>query len=74
VMTHLVPPPSFLTPFPCEPLTAWEKAGSIGLVFGATGALLGRLMGSIKVRIPINGSFENFDNNRNKLERYSTKF
>lgn len=43
----------------------------IGLPFAAIGAGIGALAGSIKVIIPINNSFENFNKNKNKLQKYS---
>lgn len=58
-----------------------SKAGESGwtgmymVVFGVpatvVGAGTGALIGSVKVKIPINGSYENFMRNKHRLERYS---
>jgi hypothetical protein len=43
----------------------------IGVPLISFGAGTGALIGSVKIRIPINGQKENFDLNRNRLEEYS---
>jgi len=55
------------------PTPAEGNAFFAGVILAAYGAGIGALLGLPKRRIPINGSFVNFDNNRNKLERYSIK-
>jgi len=58
---------------PCTSRTAEEKAEA-GAAFGMIyGALIGAAVGWGRVKIPIKGSFEKFDRNKSKLERYSIK-
>jgi len=51
-----------------------EFAGAM-VLFGtpviAVGAGIGALIGTIRIQIPINGSFENFKRNESRLERHS---
>lgn len=42
-----------------------------GLPAGAITGSVGALIGSLGVRIPINGNFENYSNNRSKLQNYA---
>jgi len=49
--------------------TARQNAGWYAYGLGIIGAGTGALVGSIKAKIHINGSFENYDSNRNRLER-----
>jgi hypothetical protein len=51
--------------------TAKEKAIIGGLIGGLSGAGIGTWIGSIKIKIPINGSFENFNKNKQQLKTYS---
>jgi len=52
-----------------------EFGGIIMLLYGtpaiALGAGIGALASSFRIKIPINGSFENFKSNERRLERYS---
>jgi hypothetical protein len=43
----------------------------LGAFVGTCGALIGGLAGSIKIRIPINGSIDNFNDNKSRLKKYS---
>lgn len=54
-------------------LTAGEKAIRGGLSLAIPGALVGLLIGSVKVSIPIEGSFMNYKNQRKDLYKYSTR-
>lgn len=51
--------------------TAGEKAILLGVPFGVIGAILGGEIGTIKLKIPINGSMNNYNRNKNKLRGYS---
>jgi len=55
------------------PLTAGEKALSNGVVLGICGAGVGALVGSFKIKIPINGNIETFHKSQNRLRKYSYK-
>ena len=52
------------------PRTSGQKAfGDIaGLII--LGAPIGGLIGSFKIKIPINGNIERFNKNKNRLKRY----
>ncbi len=43
----------------------------LGAFFGTCGALIGGLAGSVKIKIPINGSINNFNDNKSRLKKYS---
>jgi hypothetical protein len=43
----------------------------IGAFVGTCGALIGGLEGSVKIKIPINGSINNFNDNKSRLKKYS---
>jgi hypothetical protein len=60
-------PPGFLS------FTAGEKALLYGLGFGVGGAGIGALEGLVKIKIPINGSLENFNRNKIRLKRYTIR-
>lgn len=51
--------------------TAEQKALSTGAFLGVTGGLVGAVVGSIKIKIPINGTPDNFASNRKRLMRLS---
>ena len=51
--------------------TAGENAILSGIVLGIIGADIGGVIGSLKIKIPINGSINNFNSNKNKLRGYS---
>lgn len=59
------PPDSFL------PFTAGAKAMITGVLLSVAGADIGGVIGSFKVKIPINGSIDNYNRNKNKLRGYS---
>jgi hypothetical protein len=52
--------------------------GGAALMMGAMGtgigAITGALVGSIKIKIPINGSMENYNRNKKKLGRHTVKY
>ena len=56
-----------------EDFTAGEKAMRGGVTLAIPGALIGLLVGSIKVSFPIEGSIINYNNQRKKLQKYSTR-
>lgn len=43
----------------------------VGAFIGTCGALIGGLAGSAKIIIPINGSINNFNDNKSRLKKYS---
>lgn len=53
--------------------TAGQKAVIGGLSLAAAGGLVGLLVGSVKVVIPIEGNFIKYKDQRQKLQKYSTK-
>ncbi len=55
-----------------EDLTAEQKAIRGGITLGIPGALVGMLIGSVKVVIPIEGSLSNYRKQHAKLQQYST--
>jgi len=63
------PPGSYF----CIRFTAEEKALGAGVSLAVSGAGIGALIGSIKVKIPINGSSNSYNRNKNKLRKYSIK-
>lgn len=54
-------------------LSAGDKALLAGIPLSITGAGLGALIGSLKVKIPINGNISNFNSNKSKLRKYTFK-
>lgn len=61
---------------PCQYLcifwfSAEDKARVGGTIGGISGAGIGALIGLIKVKIPINGSFQTFSKNKDRLKKYS---
>ena len=57
----------------CFRSTAEEKAVIGGVYLAVFGAGVGALIGSIKIKIPINGSSEKYRKNKTDLRRYSVK-
>jgi hypothetical protein len=51
--------------------SAEDYALIYGITLGIGGGLLGGAIGSAKIKIPINGSFENFNKERSRLKKYS---
>ena len=51
--------------------TATDKAILGGFLGVLPGTLIGGLIGSIKIKIPINGNFENFNKKKELLKKYS---
>jgi hypothetical protein len=51
--------------------TAEQKAVFFGIPLGIIGALIGGQIGTIKVKIPINGSIKTFKDNQDRLKKYS---
>ncbi len=51
--------------------SAGEKALIAGIPLSITGAGLGALIGSFKIKIPINGNISNFNKNKQKLRKYA---
>lgn len=60
-------------PFFCVPVSAEAKAIMIGVPAAVIGAGIGLIIGSLKVKIPINGKAKNFDMKKSQLERYSIR-
>jgi len=52
----------------CFHLTTVQKAILLGIPLALVGASIGRSIGAIKVTIPINGSFNNFNKHKTNLE------
>ena len=52
--------------------SAGEKAIKGGISLAIPGALIGMLVGSIKVSFPIDGSLANYKNKKKELRKYST--
>ena len=50
----------------------WSPAGG-AIIGGAVGAVGGALIGSIGINIPLNGSMDNYKQNKAKLAKYSLK-
>jgi len=59
------PPDSFFR------FTAGENAILNGILLAYVGADIGGVIGSFKVKIPINGSINNYNRNKNRLRGYS---
>jgi hypothetical protein len=53
------------------PFTAKEKALIFGIDFAFIGGISAGLVGSARIEIPINGSFKTFNENKNRLKKYS---
>jgi hypothetical protein len=54
-------------------LSAGEKAVRGGVSFAIPGVLIGLLVGSVKVSLPIEGSLSNYKSQNKKLQKYSTR-
>ena len=50
--------------------TAEEKALILGVLGTAPGAIIGGIVGSAKVKIPINGSFEKYKKQKKDIEKF----
>ena len=57
----------------CFRFSAEEKAIMAGVSLAVCGAGIGALIGSIKIKIPINGSSKKYSKNKTDLRRYSVK-
>ena len=57
----------------CFRYSAEEKAVMTGVPLAVFGAGVGALIGSIKIKIPINGNSEKYRKNKTDLRRYSVK-
>lgn len=57
--------------FPCSRQTAGDKALQNGLLLGWLGGMTGAIIGSFKIKIPINGRKEEFSKHYTKLKNYS---
>jgi hypothetical protein len=57
----------------CFSLSAGEKALGLGFPLAVVGSVIGASIGSIKVRIPINGSIDSYNSSKNKLRKHSIK-
>ena len=55
------------------PSTAAQHAMENGFILAIGGAGIGSLCGSIKIKIPINGSIGNFNSNKRKLEKFAVR-
>ena len=51
--------------------TAEEKALAAGIFLTIPGAIIGALVGSAKVKIPINGKMDQYERQRMKIQKYS---
>jgi hypothetical protein len=54
--------------------TRGEKAVSAGVSLGVIGALMGGLIGNIKIEIPINGSMDMYARKKKKLYKHTVKY
>ena len=61
------------TPFDIYRKTAAKQGLMYGAISMVPGAAIGALIGSISIKIPINGNQGTYEKNRKKLERYSVK-
>ena len=57
----------------CLRFTPGTKALLAGIPLSIGGAGVGAIIGSVKVNIPISGSIDNYNKNKNKLMKYSLK-
>lgn len=55
-------------------LTAEQKAFMGGIGLGAIGALTGAIVGSLKIKIPINGSMDNYYQSKKKLGKSTVRY
>jgi len=55
----------------CFRFTAQEKALGAGALLAVPGTVIGAVFGSVKVTIPINGSMDRYNRNKNTLREYS---
>jgi len=53
--------------------SAKEKALWYGIPMAIGGTVLGGLVGSIRIRIPINGSMDKFNRNKSRLKKYTIR-
>ncbi|MEI6695774.1 MAG: hypothetical protein WCO13_06880 [Bacteroidota bacterium] len=53
------------------PIPVGEKIMTGGISLGIGGALLGAVIGSMQITIPINGNIENFNKNKAQLKKYT---
>ena len=53
--------------------SAEQKAAMLGVPLSVFGAGIGAIIGSVKIKIPINGSPEKYRKNKNNLRNYSVK-
>jgi hypothetical protein len=49
----------------------WQVGLANGIIFAPVGAFVGAIIGSINIRIPINGSLSNYHRNKAILTKYS---
>jgi hypothetical protein len=54
-----------------SPPTALDKGLANGVGLGLLGGITGAIVGSVKIKIPINGNRDIFEMNRPKLEQYA---
>lgn len=52
---------------------SWQVGLANGIVFAPVGAFFGAIIGSFSVKIPINGSMDNYNRNKDRLKEYSLK-
>ena len=55
-------------------MTAEEKALGYGVLLAVPGSILGGLIGSTKIKIPLNRNLDTYQAQREKLKRYTLKF
>jgi hypothetical protein len=53
--------------------SATDKAKLLGVLFSLPGLIIGTLIGSLRIRIPIDISIDNFNKNKELLKKYSYK-
>lgn len=53
--------------------TAGQKALMAGIPLSIVGAVAGAIIGSVKIKIPINGSMDNYHKYKKRLKKYSFK-
>ena len=65
-------------PPPYPDFTLGPSVGQAYLIMGAfgaaVGAVTGGIIGGIKIKIPLNGSLENYNRKKKKLGRYTVKY
>lgn len=50
---------------------SWQVGLANGILFAPAGAFVGVIIGSINIKIPINGSMSNYNRNKTQLIKYS---